>query len=152
MAEMKSVTFTLRATVEQSVRWKLAAEREGFPSVGTWAAGALDAYLKHQARAGRPLPLSWRRSTFPVRFESGDVLTVKGYVSPPFFAYRGGADRQDRYSNHYSLIYQPDGKLIATLRSYRQCRALASEMAAALLRGNLPDPSALVEQHRQGAS
>ena len=149
MAQMKNVTLTVRATLEQSARWKRAADAEGFPSAGAWLAAAADAYLEQQARAGRPLPLSWRKGTYPVRFESGEVRTVRGHLSPPFFAYRGGADRPDIYSRHFSLIFLPDGRLVASLRSYRQIRALAAELAAGLLRGNLPEPAAVVERHQR---
>src|SRR5215208_7053331 len=58
---MRVASFTVHGTAEQSARWKRAAEAEGFASVGAWAAPALDAYLKARARAGRPLPLYWRR-------------------------------------------------------------------------------------------
>ncbi len=47
---MKVATFTVRATMQQSIRWKQAAEAEGCASVGSWAALALDAYLKARAR------------------------------------------------------------------------------------------------------
>jgi hypothetical protein len=151
VAQLKNVTFTVRATLDQSVRWKRAAEAEGHASAGTWLAAAADAYLKHQARAGRPLPLSWRLGIHPVRFESGEVLPVRGHVSPPFFTYRGGADRPYIYSRHFSLIYLPDGRLVASLRSYRQVRALAAELAAGLLRGSLPDSAEVVSRHQRAS-
>lgn len=144
---MKVAAFTLKGSPQQSVRWKMAASADGFASVGSWAAFALDAYLKARAKAGHPLPLSWSRGRFSVRLEGGELVTVNGHVSPPFFAYRGTRAGHDRYSDHFCLIYQPDGKLIATLRSYAACRALASELAPVLLRGELPAPDPIVERH-----
>ncbi len=146
---MKTASFTVHADQGQSIRWKQAASAEGFASVGSWAAFALDAHLKARARAGRPLPLSWSRGRFPVRLEGGELATVKGHVSPPFFAYRGTRAGHDRYSDHFCLIHQPDGKLIATLRSYAACRTLASELAPLLLRGELPDPTPLLQRYQR---
>src|SRR5919205_76379 len=102
--------------MQQSIAWKRAAAAEGFASVGSWAALALDAYLKARARAGRPLPLSWRWGRFPVLLDSGETVSIRGYVSPPFFLYRGTLAGPAPNSKHYTLIHQPDGKLIATLR------------------------------------
>jgi hypothetical protein len=96
---VKVATFTVRATVHQSARWKQAAEAEGFASVGAWAAPAFDAYLELQARAGRPVPLAWRRGRFKV-----DGREVRGKISPPFGTYsvQEGIDR-------HALIYLPTG-------------------------------------------
>ena len=49
---MKVASFTVRATMAQSVRWKQAAEAHGHASVGTWIAEAVDAHLEARARAG----------------------------------------------------------------------------------------------------
>ena len=43
---LKVASFTVRATMAQSIAWKRAAEAEGHASVGTWVAEALDVYLK----------------------------------------------------------------------------------------------------------
>ena len=145
---MKVATFTVRADVHQSARWKQAAHAEGFPSVGPCAAQALDAYLKARARAGNPLPLAWRRGRFQVRLESGAVVEVNGHVSPPFGAYRGTPDGQGRPGRHrQTLVYAPERRIIATLRTYRQCQALAAELAPVLLRGELPHAAPIVERH-----
>ncbi len=146
---MKVATFTVRGTLAQSERWKRAADAEGFASAGAWLADAADAYLKVRARAGRPLPLAWRRfGHFPVRLESGTV-TLKGRVSPPFGAFCGTAEGPSTYTGRkrHTLVYIPDGRIIATLRSYRQCQVLASELAPVLLRGELPDSAPIVERH-----
>jgi hypothetical protein len=146
---MKVASFTVRATMQQSIRWKQVAEAEGFASVGSWAALALDAYLKARARAGRPLPLSWHRGRFSVRLDGGETVSVRGHVSPPFFTYRGTGDGPDPTSKHHTLIHQPDGRLIATLRTHAQARTLASELAPLLLRGTLPDPAPIIDRHQR---
>jgi hypothetical protein len=87
---VKVATFTLRASVHRSARWKQASEREGFASVGSWAARALDAYLQARARAGRPIPLSWHKGAFRVVLD-GTEATLQGMVSPPFAYYRGSS-------------------------------------------------------------
>jgi hypothetical protein len=44
-------------------------------------------------------------------------------------------------------VHLPGSHIIATLRSYRRCQALASELAPVLLRGDLPDSAPIVERH-----
>jgi hypothetical protein len=145
---MKVATFTLHGTMQQSIRWKQAAEVEGFASVGSWAALALDAYLKARARAGRPLPLSWSLGRFPVLLDSGETVSLRGWASPPLFIFRGNLfSGWTRNTKHFTLIHQPDGKLIATLRTHAQARQLAAELAPLLLRGKLPDPAPIVDRH-----
>lgn len=146
---MKTASFTVRADVHQSARWKQAAEAEGFPSVGAWAALALDVYLKARARAGRPLPLAWRRGRFSVRLEGGEMVQVSGHVSPPFGSFSGTEEGPAAYAgrHRHPLVYLPDARIIATLRTYRQCQALAAEMAPALLRRELQEPGPIIERH-----
>src|SRR4029077_9491622 len=87
---VKVATFTVHATVEQSARWKQAAQAEGFPSAGAWLARAADAYLKVRAKAGLPLPLAWRIGMrFIVRLMDGREVEVRGVASPPFAIFRG---------------------------------------------------------------
>ncbi len=132
---MKLATFTVQATMDQSIRWKRGADSGGFASVGSWISGAVDAYLKVRARAGRPLPLGWRRGWFPVTLESGAVVTMRGSVSPPFGAFRGtDSGRLPKGGKFFSLVHLKSLRIIATVRSYGQCRALASELAPLLLR------------------
>jgi len=144
---MKTATFTVHATVEQSARWKMAAETEGHRSAGTWLAAAADAYLKVRAKAGLPLPLAWRIGMrFMVRLMDGREVEVRGVVSPPFAIYQGTSYGPD--GNHLrTLVHLPTRKVIATLRNSRQCRTLAAELAPLLLRGELPDPGSVVERH-----
>ena len=146
---MKVASFTVHATMAQSIAWKRAAEAEGFASVGSWAALALDAYLKARARAGHPIPLAWRRGRFRVRLDSGETISIAGHISPPFFSFRGTGDGPDPISNFHTLIFQPDGRLIATVRTYRQAQALAAELAPLLLRGELPDPAPIIDRHQR---
>jgi hypothetical protein len=146
---VKVATFTVHATMAQSIAWKRAADAEGFASVGSWAAPALDAYLKARARAGRPIPLSWQLGRFPVLLDSGETVSLPGWISPPFFIFRGTASGRTRNTRHHTLIHQPDGKLIATLRTHAQARELASELAPLLLRGKLPDPGPIIERHQR---
>jgi hypothetical protein len=149
---VKVATFTVRADARQSTRWKQAAEAEGFPSVGAWLAGAADAYLKVRARAGLPVPLAWRKGHFRVELEDGETVTVKGRVSPPFGAYYGtSADLPSYFGRHrFTLVYIPARRVLATVRTFAQCRSLAEELARTWVRwgGNEPaeDPAPLLQR------
>lgn len=144
---MKTASFTVHATAEQSIRWKRAAEAEGHRSAGTWLAAAADAYLKARAKAGNPLPLAW---SFGVRFRvclmDGQEIEVPGVASPPFGIFQGTGFGPDR-NKLRTLVHLPNCRIIATLKSSRQCRTLAAELAPILLRGELPDPAPVVERH-----
>jgi hypothetical protein len=59
--------------------------------VGSWAGRALDAYLEARTRAGRPIPLAWHRGVVRVVLD-GQEVTLRGFVSLPFGAYRGTAE------------------------------------------------------------
>jgi hypothetical protein len=144
---MNVATFTVHATAEQSVRWKQMAQQEGHRSAGTWLAMAADAYMRVRAKAGRPLPLAWRNGArFRVRLMDGREIEVRGVVSPPFGIFQGTSHGPD--GNHLrTLIHLPTCRVVATLKSSRQCRALAAEIAPALLRGELPDLLPVVERH-----
>jgi hypothetical protein len=143
---MKTVSFTVRATLAQSVRWKRAAEGEGFASVGSWAGGALDAFLEHRARAGRPIPLAWHLGAVAVVLD-GQEVKVQGRISPPFGIFRG-TDQGPAYRGikRHTLVHLPTRRIVATLRSHRQCRSLASELAPILLRDEHAGGS-VVERH-----
>ena len=151
---MKVATFTVHASAEQSRRWKMAAEAEGHRSAGTWLAAAADAYLKVRARAGLPLPLAWRLGRFRVRLEDGAEPEVPGWISRPFGIFHGSPQRLiPQGSTHcYSLVLLADRRIVATFRRASNCRALASELAAVLIRGDpLPVPEAVVERHEREA-
>jgi hypothetical protein len=143
---VKVATFTVHATAEQSVRWKRAADAEGHRAAGTWLAAAADAYLRVRAKAGHPLPLAWHLGTFTVHLEDGRELRVRGMVSPPFCYFRGTSHGPDRNKDR-TLVYLPSGRIIATLRRSAQAKALASELAPVLLRGELPDSAPIVQRH-----
>ena len=151
---MKTASFTVKATQKQAIAWKRRADSEGHRSVGTWIAEALDRHLDALQRAGRPIPLGWRRSaTFAARFVTGETVTVRGCVSLPFGYYRGTDARADRYNDFYTLVYVPSGRIIATLRSAAQCRTLAAELARVWVRwgGREPgeDPGPVLERFRR---
>jgi hypothetical protein len=144
---LKTATFTVHATEDQSRRWKMAAQAEAHPSVGSWLAGAADAYLKVRARAGLPLPLAWRHGvTFRVCLMDGKEIEVRGVASPPFGIYIGTAHGPDR-NKLRTLVHLPTCRVVATLKSSRQCRTLAAELAPTLLRGELPDTGLVVERY-----
>lgn len=140
---MKTASFTVHATAQQSARWKQAAEGEGFPSVGAWLAGAADAYLKVRARAGLPIPLAWRKGVFRVELDGGEVVTVRGHLSPPFGSFEGTPEGPARYRGRkrHTLVYVPSKRVLATLRSFANCKALASELARLWYRGDGAEPS-----------
>jgi hypothetical protein len=140
---VKVASFTVHADARQSARWKQAAEGEGFPSVGAWLAGAADAYLKARARAGMPIPLAWRRGRFHVELQGGEVVEVYGQVSPPFGSFCGTSEGPSSYSGRkrHTLVYVPSRRILATLRTYGQSRALAAELARLWVRGDGSEPS-----------
>ena len=140
---MKVASFTVHATMAQSAAWKRAAEGEGYPSVGAWAAPALDAYLKHRAQAGRPVPLAWHWGHFRVELEGGEVVRVRGHLSPPFGTFAGTEAGPVFYAgrHRFCLVYVPQQRILATVKSFRQCKALASELARAWVRLGGREPS-----------
>lgn len=146
---MKTASFTVRAMDKQSLRWKRAADAERHTSVDTWLAEAADRFLDTLQRAGKPVPLGWRRSAvFSVHTPRHGELRVSGAVSHPFGYYRGTDAGADRYSV-FTLAFLPAGRIIATLRSAAQCRALAAELACVWVRwgGDEPaeDPAPLLQ-------
>jgi hypothetical protein len=139
--------FTVRATAEQSVRWKRAAEAEGHRSAGTWLASAADAYLRVRAKAGLPLPLAWRRfSRFRVLLMDGSEVEVRGVISPPFGIFQGSAYGPNGNLGR-TLVHLPTRRVIASLKTSAECRTLAAEIAPSLLRDTLPDSAPIVERH-----
>lgn len=144
---MKVASFNVRADARQSVAWKQAAEREGFPSAGAWLAAAADAYLKARTRAGRPLPLYWRRGRFTVRLEHGREVEVAGSVSPPFAHFQGSSAGLNR-NKPRTLVCLKTGRVIATLRSAKQCRELAAELAPVWLRDD-QTAARIIDRHNR---
>lgn len=139
---MKTASFHVRATTAQSVRWKQAADSEGL-AVGSWLAGAADAYLKVRARAGLPLPLAWSRGRFRVRLEDGTEPEVRGWTARPFGLYHGTETSPLPHgSKHlYTLVFLPACKPVATFRTAGHCKALASELARLWVRWGGSEPA-----------
>jgi len=138
---VKVATFTVHATAEQSRRWKMAAEGEGFQSAGAWLAAAADAYLKARARAGIPIPLAWRKGRFRVELQDREA-ELPGFVSMPFGAFRGTVQGRGFQACHrFTLVYIPSRRILATVRTYAQCRALAAELARLWVRGDGSEPA-----------
>ena len=103
MAGMKTASFTVRASMPQSIAWKRAAESEGFASCGAWLARAADAYLRLRVKAGLPLPLAWRHGTVRVRLDDGREPELRGWVSPPFGTFHGSAEPVKQFETRVSL-------------------------------------------------
>jgi hypothetical protein len=76
----------------------------------------------------------------------GRELQMRGVVSPPFGVFQGTSHGPDG-NKLRTLVHLPTSRVIATLKSSRQCRALAAEIAPALLRGELPDLLPVVDRH-----
>jgi hypothetical protein len=146
---LKTASFAVHADVRQSARWKQAAEGEGFPSVGGWLAVAADRHLQAVARSGRPVPLAWRRGSFSVHLDGGELARVKGHLSPPFACFAGTDKGPASYygGRRHVLVFLASSRPIATLKSFRECKTLASEIAPALIRGELPDPASILKSH-----
>lgn len=137
-ADLKVATFTVHATVEQSARWKRAAEAESFRSVGTWLARAADAYLRVRAKAGLPTPLSWHLGSFLVVLLDGREVEVPGMISPPFATFRGTSYGPNK-NKAITLAHLPGKRIIATLKTARQARALAAGLATVWARSTPAD-------------
>jgi hypothetical protein len=147
---LKVSHFTVAASSGQSARWKQAAEAEGHRAVGTWLAEAADAYLKARARAGQPLPLAWHRGRFKVILMDGSTVEIHGMVSAPFGEFEGSSHGKRQGFQKRTLVHIPTGKVIATLRTARQCKALASELAPVYARDDATT-AGVVERHRREA-
>ena len=156
MDSLKIAHFTVSASMEQSARWKQAAEMAGHVSIAVWLAEAADRHMQPQPRAGSPVALSpspvalnWRRGgRFPVVLEGGEETEVTGAVSPPFGIYygRSGGPVDVGYKS-YTLVYLPERRILATFRYSDKARALASELAPTLLHGlPPPDPGGVLDR------
>ena len=158
---MKTATFTIRADVRQSARWKRAAEAEGYASVGQWAALALDAHLEARTRAGRPLPLAWSRGRVPFRLLDGTEVNLPGWIALPFGFIHGTPEEgpiPHGRSKLYTLTYIPTRRFLGTFRRAAYCKALAADLSRIWVRwdGNGPeppsqDPAPILDRHQREA-
>lgn len=137
----------IRADARQAARWKRAAEAEGFEGIGQWAAFALDAYVELRGKVGRSVPLAWRSGQFSARLAGGELATVTGFISPPFGAFAGSEEGPASYGerHRYTLAYLPDGRILATLGTYKECRALAADLARTWVRWGGKEPPSPLE-------
>jgi hypothetical protein len=135
--KLKTASFTVRATMPQSIAWKRAADAEGFPSCGAWLSRAADAYLRLRAKAGLPLPLAWARGTVRVDMEGATGAELRGWTARPFGIFRGSpTGPKGEGCKVYTLVYLPARRIVATFKYARQCRALAAELAAVYARSD----------------
>jgi hypothetical protein len=152
---MKVASFTVRATTAQAAAWNRAAQAHGHASTGSWIAEAVDRYLDALKKAGRPLPLAWRRfGRFKVCLMGGREIEVPGCTSPPFAIYRGSATGPgQRGAGPRTLVFLPEARIIATLRTERAAKALASELSRVWVRwgGQVPseDPAPLLQRFQR---
>ncbi len=151
---MKTASFTVHATEKQSLAWKRAADAEGHRAAGTWLAQAADAYLAARDRAGKALPLCWGKGRFRAVLLDGSEVTVKGWVAPPFGIFLGTAAGPSYPGRHrYTLVYIPACRLLATLKTARQCQSLASDLARLWVRwgGTEPvqDAAPVLDRHQR---
>jgi hypothetical protein len=154
---VKTASFTVRADVHQSARWKQAADSEGFLSCGAWLARAADAYLKIRAKAGIPLPLAWERGRVRVDLEDATGAVLRGWTAQPFGIFRGSpSGPKGAGCRAYTLVYLPGRRIVATFKYARQCRALAAELAGIWARsgGEAEDIRAgpLIDRHQREAT
>jgi hypothetical protein len=153
---LKTVSYTVRATDKQSLRWKRAASGPGHLAVGTWLAEAADAYLDGLHRAGQPVPLAWGKGRFKVELPDGAEVELSGWVAPPFGIFVGTAAGPSYPGRHrYTLAYVPAKRLLATLRTAQQCRILAADLARTWVRWNASepseDPAPVLDRHQREA-
>lgn len=145
---MKVAEFTVRADAKQSAAWKRAASAQGFPSVGGWLASAADTQLRAIVRGGLPMPLGWSKGYFRVVLIDGrEIPDVWGKVSPPFAFYQGSPNGPAKVEPR-TLVYLRTGAIIATLKTARQCRALAAELAPAYARDEA-SAAGIVQRHER---
>jgi hypothetical protein len=146
---VKTAAFTVRANEAQSARWKQCAIADGHASVGAWLETVADAYIRTRARAGLPMPLAWHLGSFRVALADGRAVTVRGRLSPPFGYYDGTEESPDGRHKSWTLVHLPTRRVVATLRSARQAKALASELAPVLLREDRELAAGVVERHQR---
>jgi hypothetical protein len=88
-----------------------------------------------------PIPLAWRKGRFRVELQDG-TAELPGFVSLPFGAFRGTSSGRGVQACHrYTLVYIPSGRILATVRTFAQCKGIAAELARLWVRGDGSEPS-----------
>jgi hypothetical protein len=124
MPSLKTASLTVHPTADQLAEWKWAAKEEGFRSVYTWLAFAVDAYVN--ARAGDPLPLIWRRGPVKVDLPDGSTVDVRGWQAEPYAIFRGDSSGPAILDKRtFSLLYLPNRQILVTFRSLKHCQEMA---------------------------
>ena len=146
---LKTVVFTVRATEKQSLEM-VAGGRRGGPQGGRHVARRNGGPLPGGRGPGgkKLVPTGWRRrADFSVRLTGLEEMTsVAGAVSRPFAYYRGTNAGADRYSDFYTLVYFPSGRIIATLRLLRSAVPSLPSWRASGCAGAEPSPSKIPSQ------
>jgi hypothetical protein len=102
----------------------------------------VDRYLDDLKRAGKPLPLAWGKGRFRVRLEDGVEVELYGWVARPFGIFRGTEAGLGYHGCHlYTLAHLPSLRLVATFRTARHCKVLASELARLWVRWGGKEPA-----------
>lgn len=128
-ARHENTTYTVRADARQSARWRRKAEAEGYAGVEQWAVFALDAYLELGAKMGTAERMVWRSGSFPIHRTEGEAVKVTGLLSPPFGIFAETESTLDRATRPaYCLTYLPEGRILATFRTCKDCKRLAEEL------------------------
>ncbi len=124
MPSLKTASLTVYPTADQLAEWKWAAREEGFRSVLTWMAFAVDAYVN--ARAGEPLPLVWRRGPVKVDLPDGSTVDTRGWEAEPYAIFRGdGSGPAILGRKTFSLLYLPNRQILVTFHSLKHCQEMA---------------------------
>ena len=151
---MKTTAFTVRADSRQAAIWQRWAAAEGFDAVGRWLSAAADSYVKARVKAGLPLPLSWRSGTFHAILATGELVTVRGKLAPPY-GYFEGSEQGPTFGigkRRFTLVHMPSKAIVATLRYAGDCKSLGAELARRNVNfgGNEPpeDPAPVIERFK----
>lgn len=84
-----------------------------------------------------PAPQRWG-----VGPQDGSGPELKGWLARPFGIFRGDAAGPGYHGCHtYTLAYVPTGRIVATFRTARQCKSLASDLARLWVRWGRGEPA-----------
>ena len=97
----------------------------------------------------------WHGGRFRVHLEDGTEPEVRGWIARPFGLFHGTQAGPLPHGAHhlYTLVYLPSARPVATFRTARHCKALASELARTWVRwgGSEPaeDPAPLLQRFKR---